>query len=137
VILSFIGWPGMARVIRGMMLSMKETEFVQAAQAMGYPTGRVIWKHMIPNTATYIIVAITLSIPAYILGEAGLSFLGLGINEPSASWGLMLVQAQNIRAMTEAPWLLLPGLFIFIVVMAFNLFGDAIRDALDPRSLGF
>ncbi|HAA86533.1 MAG TPA: ABC transporter permease [Kosmotogaceae bacterium] len=137
VILSFIGWPGMARVIRGMMLSMKETEFVQAAQAMGYPTGRIIWKHMIPNTATYIIVSITLSIPAYILGEAGLSFLGLGINEPSASWGLMLVQAQNIRAMTEAPWLLLPGLFIFIVVMAFNLFGDAIRDALDPRSLGF
>ncbi len=137
VILSFIGWPGMARVIRGMMLSLKETEFVQAAQAMGYPTGRIIWKHMIPNTATYIIVSITLSVPGYILAEAGLSFLGLGINEPSASWGLMLVQAQNIRAMTEAPWLLLPGLFIFIVVMAFNLFGDAIRDALDPRSLGF
>jgi peptide/nickel transport system permease protein len=104
--------------------------------AMGYPDRRIIWKHIIPNTSTYIIVAATLSIPQYIIGEAGLSFLGLGITEPSASWGLMLSQAQNIKAMTEAPWLLLPGLFIFIVVMAFNLLGDALRDALDPRALG-
>jgi peptide/nickel transport system permease protein len=137
VILSFIGWPGMSRVIRGMVLSYKETEFVQAAVAMGYPSSRVIMRHIIPNTATYIIVSATLSIPGYILGEAGLSFLGLGITEPSASWGLMLSQAQNIKAMTEAPWLLIPGIFIFIVVMAFNLLGDALRDALDPRSLGF
>nr|WP_273230154.1 ABC transporter permease [Kosmotoga pacifica] len=137
VILSFIGWPGMSRVIRGMVLSLKEREFVQAAIAMGYPARRIIWRHIIPNTATYIIVSATLSIPGYILGEAGLSFLGLGITEPSASWGLMLSQAQNIRAMTEAPWLLIPGIFIFIVVMAFNLLGDAVRDALDPRSLGF
>ena len=137
LILSFIGWPGMSSVIRGMVLSYKETEFVQAAIAMGYPSGRVILRHIIPNTATYIIVSATLSIPGYILGEAGLSFLGLGITEPSASWGLMLSQAQNIKAMTEAPWLLIPGIFIFIVVMAFNLLGDALRDALDPRSLGF
>ena len=137
VILSFIGWPGMSRVIRGMVLSLKDREFVQAAIAMGYPARRIIWRHIIPNTATYIIVSATLSIPGYILGEAGLSFLGLGITEPSASWGLMLSQAQNIRSMTEAPWLLIPGIFIFIVVMAFNLLGDAVRDALDPRSLGF
>lgn len=137
VILSFISWPGMARVIRGMVLSIKETEFVQAAEALGYPSRRIIWRHIIPNTSTYIIVAATLAIPGYILGEAGLSFLGLGITEPSASWGLMLSQAQNIKAMTEAPWLLIPGIFIFIVVMAFNLLGDALRDALDPRSLGF
>jgi peptide/nickel transport system permease protein len=136
VILSFIGWPGMSRVIRGMTLSLKSNEFVEAAMAMGYPDRRIIWKHIIPNTSTYIIVAATLSIPQYIIGEAGLSFLGLGITEPSASWGLMLSQAQNIKAMTEAPWLLLPGLFIFIVVMAFNLLGDALRDALDPRALG-
>ncbi|HNS35051.1 MAG TPA: ABC transporter permease, partial [Mesotoga sp.] len=136
VILSFIGWPGMSRVIRGMVLGLKETEFVQAAVAMGYPSSRVILRHIIPNTATYIIVAATLSIPGYILGEAGLSFLGLGITEPSASWGLMLSQAQSIKAMTEAPWLLIPGIFIFIVVMGFNLLGDALRDALDPRSLG-
>ena len=137
VILSFIGWPGMARVIRGMVLGLKETEFVQAAVAMGYPSSRVILRHIIPNTATYIIVAATLSIPGYILGEAGLTFLGLGITEPSASWGLMLSQAQSIKAMTEAPWLLIPGIFIFIVVMGFNLLGDALRDALDPRSLGY
>ncbi|TYB95734.1 MAG: ABC transporter permease [Kosmotoga sp.] len=136
VILSFIGWPGMSRVIRGMVLSLKSNEFVEAAMAMGYPDRRIIWKHIIPNTSTYIIVAATLAIPQYIIGEAGLSFLGLGITEPSASWGLMLSQAQNIKAMTEAPWLLLPGLFIFIVVMAFNLLGDALRDALDPRALG-
>ncbi|MEA2065836.1 MAG: ABC transporter permease subunit [Thermotogota bacterium] len=136
VILSFIGWPGMSRVIRGMVLSLKSNEFVEAAMAMGYPDRRVIWKHIIPNTSTYIIVAATLSIPQYIIGEAGLSFLGLGISEPSASWGLMLSQAQNIKSMTEAPWLLVPGLFIFIVVMAFNLLGDALRDALDPRALG-
>nr|WP_235599763.1 ABC transporter permease [Kosmotoga sp. DU53] len=137
VILSFLGWPGMSRVIRGMVLPLKEREFVQAAIAMGYPSSRIIWKHIIPNTATYIIVSATLSIPGYILGEAGLSFLGLGIMEPSASWGLMLSQAQNIKVMTEAPWLLVPGIFIFIVVMAFNLLGDALRDALDPRSLGY
>jgi len=137
VILSLIGWTGMSRVIRGMVLSLKSREYVQAAVAMGYPDRRVIMKHIIPNTATYIIVAATLSIPSYIIGEAGLSFLGLGIQEPSASWGLMLSQAQNIKVMTEAPWLLIPGIFIFIVVMAFNLLGDALRDALDPRSLGY
>lgn len=137
LILSFIGWPGMSRVIRGMVLGLKETEFVQAAVAIGYPSRRIILRHIIPNTATYIIVSATLSIPGYILGEAGLSFLGLGITEPSASWGLMLSQAQSIKAMTEAPWLLIPGIFIFIVVMAFNLLGDALRDALDPRSLGY
>jgi peptide/nickel transport system permease protein len=137
VILSFIGWPGMSRVIRGMVLGLKETEFVQAAVVMGYPSARVILRHIIPNTATYIIVSATLSIPGYILGEAGLSFLGLGIAEPSPSWGLMLSQAQSIKAMTEAPWLLIPGIFIFIVVMGFNLLGDALRDALDPRSLGY
>jgi len=136
VILSFIGWPGMTRVIRGMTLGLKETEFIQAAVALGYPSRRIIWKHLLPNTATYVIVSATLSIPGYILGEAGLSFLGLGIREPSASWGLMLSQAQNITALTNYPWLLLPGLFIFITVLAFNLFGDAIRDALDPRALG-
>jgi len=137
VILSLIGWTGMSRVIRGMVLSLKSREYVQAAIAMGYPDKAIIMKHIIPNTATYIIVAATLSIPSYIIGEAGLSFLGLGIQEPSASWGLMLSQAQNIKVMTEAPWLLIPGIFIFIVVMAFNLLGDALRDAMDPRSLGY
>lgn len=136
VILSFIGWPGMTRVIRGMTLGLKQSEFVEAAIAMGYPPRRVISRHLLPNTATYVIVSATLQVPQYILGEAGLSFLGIGITEPSASWGLMLSQAQNIEALTNYPWLLLPGLFIFITVISYNLFGDAIRDALDPRSLG-
>lgn len=136
VILSFIGWPGMTRVIRGMTLGLKQSEFVEAAVAMGYPPRRVISRHLLPNTATYVIVSATLQVPQYILGEAGLSFLGIGITEPSASWGLMLSQAQNIEALTNYPWLLLPGLFIFITVISYNLFGDAIRDALDPRSLG-
>ncbi|HNR62509.1 MAG TPA: ABC transporter permease [Thermotogota bacterium] len=136
VILSFIGWPGMSRVIRGMVLSLKQKEFVEAAKAMGYPSLRIIWKHIIPNTATYIIVAASLSIPGYILGEAGLSFLGFGIREPQSSWGLMLSQAQDLVALRNYPWLLLPGLFLFIAILAFNLFGDALRDAFDPRSLG-
>ncbi len=136
VILSFIGWPGMTRVIRGMTMGLKQTEFVQAAIALGYPPRKVIWNHLLPNTYTYVIVSATLSIPGYILGEASLSFLGVGVTEPGASWGLMLSQAQDIQVLTSYPWVLLPGLFIIITVLAFNLFGDAIRDALDPRALG-
>ncbi|HEW92826.1 MAG TPA: ABC transporter permease [Thermotogaceae bacterium] len=136
VILSFIGWPGMSRVIRGMVLSIKQMEFVDAARAMGFPAGRIIWRHILPNTATYVIVAATLSIPGYILGEAGLSFLGLGIREPQSSWGLMLAQAQDITVLQHYPWLLIPGAFLFAAVLTFNLLGDALRDAFDPRSLG-
>ncbi|BBE32012.1 peptide ABC transporter permease [Tepiditoga spiralis] len=136
VILSFISWPGMARVIRGMTLGMKSSEFIEAAVALGYPGRRIIWKHMIPNTMTYIIVSATMAIPSYIIGEASLSFLGLGITEPSSSWGLMLSQAQSLEALTNYPWLLIPGLLIFITALSFNLFGDALRDALDPRALG-
>ena len=135
-ILSFIGWAGTSRVIRGMVLSIRQREFVEAAVAIGLPNRTVLWKHVLPNTATYLIVAATLRIPGYILGEAGLSYLGLGIREPSASWGLMLAQAQDVYVMTKAPWLLIPGVFIFVTVLAFNFVGDAIRDALDPRSLG-
>ena len=136
IILSFIGWPGMSRVIRGMVLSIKQSEYVEAARAMGYPTRRIIWKHIIPNTSTYIIVSATLAIPGYILGEAGLSFLGYGIREPQSSWGLMLAQAQRLSVLEQYPWLLLPGVFLFVAILAFNLFGDAMRDAMDPRSLG-
>ncbi|HPE69106.1 MAG TPA: ABC transporter permease [Thermotogota bacterium] len=136
VILSFIGWPGMSRVIRGMVLSIKQTEYVEAARAMGYPTRRIIWRHIIPNTSTYVIVSATLAIPGYILGEAGLSFLGFGIREPQSSWGLMLTQAQKLSVLEQYPWLLLPGVFLFFAILAFNLFGDAVRDAFDPKGLG-
>lgn len=135
-ILSFIGWAGRSRVIRGMVLSIKQREFVEAAIAIGLPNKKVLFKHVLPNTMSYLIVAATLAIPGYILGEASLSYLGLGIREPDASWGLMLAQAQDVTIMTKSPWLLIPGIFIFVTVLAFNFVGDALRDALDPRSLG-
>jgi peptide/nickel transport system permease protein len=133
-ILAFIGWAGLARVIRGLVLSMRKAEFVTAAEALGFGRLRIIAKHVLPNTMSYVIVAATLSIPGYILGEVVLSFLGVGVQEPSASWGNMLNQARSIRALTSFPWLLLvPGTAIFLTVMAFNFLGDGLRDALDPR----
>ena len=133
-ILAFIGWAGLARVIRGLVLSMRRSDYVTAAEALGFSRLRVIARHLLPNTMSYVIVAATLSIPGYILGEVVLSFLGVGVQEPSASWGNMLNQARSIRALTTFPWLLLvPGTAIFMTVMAFNFLGDGLRDALDPR----
>lgn len=133
-ILSFIGWAGLARVIRGLVLSMRKSDYVTAAEALGFGRLRVIARHVLPNTMSYVIVAATLSIPGYILGEVILSFLGVGVQEPSASWGNMLNQARSIRALTTFPWLLfVPGIAIFVTVMAFNFLGDGLRDALDPR----
>ncbi|HOP82267.1 MAG TPA: ABC transporter permease [Fervidobacterium sp.] len=135
-ILAFLGWPGRARIVRGQILAERQREYVEAAIALGYPDMRIMWRHIIPNLATYLIVSSTLSIPGYILGEAGLSYLGLGIREPSASWGNMLTAAQDVYILENAPWLLIPGAFIFIVVLAFNFVGDGLRDAIDPRALG-
>ena len=133
-ILAFIGWAGLARVIRGLVLSMRKSDYVTAAEALGFSRLRIIWRHVLPNTVSYVIVAATLSIPGYILGEVILSFLGVGVQEPSASWGNMLNQARSIRVLTTFPWLLLvPGTAIFLTVMAFNFLGDGLRDALDPR----
>jgi peptide/nickel transport system permease protein len=133
-ILAFIGWAGLARVIRGLVLSMRKNDYVTAAEALGFSRLRVIARHVLPNTMSYVIVAATLSIPGYILGEVVLSFLGVGVQEPSASWGNMLNQARSIRALTTFPWLLfVPGTAIFLTVMAFNFLGDGLRDALDPR----
>lgn len=136
VILSFIRWPAIARIVRGLVLSIREREFVEAAQALGCSNLRIIVRHIIPNTFSQIIVLITLSIPSFILGEAFLSYLDLGIREPQASWGNMLTQAQDVVALTHYPWILLPGLFIFITVLGFNLLGDGLRDALDPKMRG-
>lgn len=135
-ILAFLGWPGRARILRGQILAERQREYVEAAIALGYPDRRVMWRHIFPNLATYLIVSSTLAIPGYILGEAGLSFLGLGIREPSASWGNMLAAAQDVDILQNSPWLLIPGAFIFIVVLAFNFVGDGLRDAIDPRALG-
>ncbi len=135
IILAFIGWAGTARIIRGLALSLRNRPFVLAAECMGQSTGKILIKHILPNLASYLLVAATLSIPAYILGEAALSFLGLGIQEPSASWGLMLSQAQNDMKvfMLNFWWLLTPGAAIFITVITFNVLGDVLRDIVDPR----
>lgn len=133
-ILSFIGWAGMARIIRGMVLSVREREYVEAGRSLGLSDLQLIVRHILPSTFTYAIVAATMSVPGYILAEAGLSFLGLGIRDPVASWGNMLTQAQNQTTLINQQWILAPGVAIFITTLAFNFLGDGLRDALDPKS---
>ncbi len=134
VILALIGWAGFARVVRGMVLSIKNEDYVSAEKTIGASHLRIILKHILPQTTSYVIIAMTLSVPSYILAESGLSFLGLGIQQPDASWGNMLKEAQEFTNILYRPWLLAPGGLIFIAVLAFNLLGDAIRDFLDPKS---
>ena len=133
ILLSFVRWAGFARIIRGMTASLREREYVVAARALGASRARIIVRHIIPSTYGYTIVAATLAIPGFILGESALSLLGLGIQEPSASWGNLLAEAQNVQRMVDAPWILIPGVFIFVTIMAFNFLGDWLRDRLDPR----
>lgn len=134
-ILGFISWGSIARVVRGLALSLREEEYIQAARAVGSRSFSVLLKHLLPGTSAYAIVSFSLLVPSFILTEAGLSFLGLGISEPASSWGLMLAVAQEggIQTFTKRPWMLLPGLFIFIAVLTYNFVGDGIRDALDPK----
>lgn len=134
IILAMIGWAGFARVVRGMVLSIKNEDYISAEKTIGASNLRIILKHIIPQTTSYVIIAMTLSVPSYILAESGLSFLGLGIQQPDASWGNMLKEAQEFTNILYRPWLLSPGLLIFIAVLSFNLLGDAIRDFLDPKS---
>ncbi|MBM3450987.1 MAG: ABC transporter permease [Armatimonadetes bacterium] len=134
LILSFVGWGGLARVIRGMVLVLRELEYVQAAQAAGARVPYLLARHIIPNTASFLIVSASLGVPGAILGESGLSFLGLGIQEPDASWGKLLASANSIQTLTGSPWLLWPGAFIAAAIAGYNLLGDGLRDALDPRS---
>ena len=136
VILALIGWAGLARIIRGMVLSIRRADYVTAAEALGMSHVRIITRHILPNTMSFVIVAATVSIPGYILGEVVLSFLGLGVQEPAASWGNMLNQARSLRVLSSFPWVLfVPGVAIFVTVLAFNLLGDGLRDALDPRKV--
>lgn len=132
VILSFIGWASLARIIRGMCLSLREREYVLAAKGLGLSNLSIIIRHILPHTLSYSIFAIMLSIPGYILGESALSLLGLGIQDPFASWGNMLSDAMSIVRIRFAPWVLWPAFFIFLTVICFNVIGDALRDCLDP-----
>ena len=136
VIMSFIGWAGFARVIRGMVMSERERDYVTAARALGAGHGRILVKHIIPSTFNYAVISATLSIPGFILGESALSLLGLGIQEPDASWGNLLASAQNVQNLINYPWILIPGLFIFTTIMAYNFLGDYMRDTLSPRNGG-
>ncbi len=134
LMLSAVGWAAMSRVIRGMVLSLREQEYVVAAKALGASDFRVLTRHILPNTIGYVIVRATLLIPAYILGEVALSFLGVGVQEPSASWGNMLSASQSLRVLQQFTWSLTPGFFLFLTVLAYNFLGDGLRDAFDPRS---
>lgn len=134
VIMSLIFWASLARIIRGMVLSIKNEEYVLSARAMGLSHIKIILKHIIRNTVSFIIIQATISIPGYILGESALSFLGLGITDPQTSWGLMLSVGRNTRYIKDFPWLLIPGFLIFLAIMAWNFLGDGIRDAVDPHS---
>jgi peptide/nickel transport system permease protein len=134
-IMSFISWAGFARIIRGMAASVRSRPYVEAARALGASRRRVLFRHVIPSVLGYAIVAATLSIPGFILGESALSLLGLGIQEPAASWGNLLAQAQDVQSLARYPWILIPGVFIFLTVMSFNFMGDYLRDRIDPGQL--
>jgi peptide/nickel transport system permease protein len=134
VIISLIGWTSLARVVRGRLLAMRGEVFVVAAQLDGCSEARVIFRHMLPSMASHIIAAVTLAIPMMVLAETSLSFLGLGLQPPAISWGVLLKEAQNIRSIAAAPWLFVPGLAVVIAVLALNFMGDGLRDAADPYS---
>lgn len=137
LITSFVRWTGLARVVRGQVLSLKSQTFVKASQAMGGQPFYIIVRHVLPQTATYVIISATLAIPSFIVAEAVLSLIGLGIQQPDPSWGNMLSLASNASILVLHPWLIWPPAFLIVLtVLSFNLLGDGLRDALDPRSLG-
>jgi peptide/nickel transport system permease protein len=134
IILGLLDWPGLARAVRSKLLALREEDFATAAVLMGASPARVIRKHLLPSFASHLIASATLSVPAMILGETALSFLGLGLRPPVTSWGVLLNEAQNINVVALYPWLMLSVVPVFIVVLAFNFFGDGLRDAADPYS---
>jgi peptide/nickel transport system permease protein len=134
VILSLVGWTALAREVRGRFLALREEDFVLAAELAGCSRRRIITRHMVPTFLSHIIATSTLAIPAMIINETSLSFLGLGLRPPAISWGVLLQEAQNLQTVALAPWLLTPGLVVIVSVLAFNLVGDGLRDAADPYS---
>jgi len=132
IILSLMGWTGLARIIRGIFLQMRSEDFIMAARLSGASDGYIITKHLLPGSISFLIVNITLAVPGMILGETALSFLGIGLRAPVVSLGVLLSNAQNISAIAVSPWVMIPGLFIIIIVLAFNFLGDGLRDAADP-----
>jgi peptide/nickel transport system permease protein len=132
IIISLVGWTELARVVRGRFLSLRQEDFVMAAELSGCGQMRIIFTHLVPSFLSHIIAATTLAIPAMIISETSLSFLGLGLRPPAISWGVLLQQAQNIQALAISPWLLIPSLPVIVVILALNFMGDGLRDAADP-----
>jgi peptide/nickel transport system permease protein len=132
LILSLIGWTWLARQLRGKVLALRGEDFVLASKLAGGSDARIIFKHLIPATLGHIIVVSTLAMPAMILAETALSFLGLGLRPPLTSWGVLLQEAQNIQSIAIYPWLFIPAIFIAVAILAFNFLGDGLRDAADP-----
>ena len=134
LLLSLIGWTSLARVVRGRLLSLKNEDYVMAAKMSGTSEMGIVLKHLVPSMLSHIIAALTLAIPEMILSETALSFLGLGLRYPIISWGVLLQEAQSLRAVISAPWLLFAGIMVIITVISFNFLGDGLRDAADPYS---
>ncbi len=132
IVLSIMGWATLARVVRGKLLSLREEDFALAAKIAGCSEGRIIAKHLLPSFMSYVIVSLTLAVPNMILGETALSFIGLGLQEPAVSWGVLLQDAQKVIIVAHRPWLLIPVLFVIVTVLMFNFVGDGLRDAADP-----
>lgn len=132
IILSFIGWTGLARVVRGKFIALRKEDFVMAAQLAGVSDFQIILKHMVPGFMSYLVVNLTLGIPSSILGETSMSYLGLGMRAPATSWGVLLTETQNIASVAACPWKMIPLIFVIVSVLAFNFLGDGLRDAADP-----
>ena len=132
VILSIIGWTGLARVVRGYIIALRESDMVVAATVAGARTGQILVRHLLPAFLSYLIVHLTLAVPSMILAETSLSFLGLGLRPPVVSWGVLLNAAQNVKTVYLNLWLMIPALFVIVTVLAFNFIGDGMRDAADP-----
>lgn len=134
LVLAVVGWAGLARIVRGKLLSLREAEFILAARAGGVKESRIIMKHLLPNFLSFLVVHLTLAVPQTILGETALSFLGLGMQPPAVSWGVLLQEAQDLAVIAQKPWQLIPGAFVVTAVLMFSFMGDGLRDAADPYS---
>lgn len=132
IVLSLLGWTGLARVVRGKILALREEDYATAARLLGASNARVLFRHLLPGFTSHIIVVLTMSVPAMILGETSLSFLGLGLRAPIVSWGVMLQDCLSIQSVANYPWLLMPVVLIVLTVLCFNFLGDGLRDAADP-----